>query len=263
MPGSDILILMKFLVDTHAHLCDTAFDADRAEVLERARGAGIKAIVAVGEDLADAEMNLRLADEYSMIRPAAGLYPTHISMELAEKMREFIRSNRNKIVAIGEVGLDYWIVKEEPDKEIQREIFRSFIELGKELALPLNVHSRSAGHYAVSELLNAGASRVQLHAFDGKLSAALPAVEAGFFFSMPPSIVRSEQKQRLAKMLPLSCLLIETDSPVLGPVPQERNEPANAVIAIKVIAELKGIAEEDVAEEIAENTRRLYGDVFS
>jgi TatD DNase family protein len=254
---------MKSIVDTHAHLCDTAFDADRAEVLERARGAGIKAIVAVGEDLADAEKNLRLADEYSMIRPAAGLYPTHLSLELAKKMREFIRSQRSRIVAIGEVGLDYWMVKEEPGKEIQREIFRSFIELSKELALPLNVHSRSAGRYAVTELLNAGASRVQLHAFDGKLSAALPAMEAGYFFSMPPSIMRSEQKQRLAKMLPLSCLLVETDSPVLGPVPQERNEPANATIAIKKIAELKGIAEEEVAEAVSDNARRLYGDVFS
>jgi TatD DNase family protein len=254
---------MESLVDTHAHMCDTAFDSDRAEVLERARAAGIAAVIAVGEDLSDAEKNLSLAGEHPMIRPAAGLYPTHISLELAENMRELIRSHRNQIVAIGEVGLDYWMVKEESDREIQREIFRRFIELGKELSLPLNVHSRSAGHYAVTELLDADAGGVQLHAFDGKISAALPAVEAGYFFSITPSIQRSEQKQKLARKLPLSCLLIETDSPVLGPVPQERNEPANAVIALKVIAELKGISEEEVAEAVADNTRRLYGNVFS
>jgi TatD DNase family protein len=112
-------------------------------------------------------------------------------------------------------------------------------------------------------LLELAASRVQLHAFDGKASTALPAVEAGFFFSIPPSVARSEQKQKLVKMLPLSCLLVETDSPVLGPNPQERNEPANALIAVKAIAELKGKNETEVLEAIAENTRRLYGDGLS
>lgn len=213
--------------------------------------------------MADAEKNLLLASKHSMIRPAAGLYPTHLDPDLAEKMRAFIRSHKDRLAAIGEVGLDYWIVKEESEREIQREIFRGFIELSKELALPLNVHSRSAGRHAVRVLLESTADRVQLHAFDGKLSAAMPAVEAGFFFSIPPSVVRSEQKQKLAKKLPLSCLLIETDSPVLGSVPQARNEPANALVALKMIAELKGITVDEAAEAVAENTWRLYGDSLS
>lgn len=254
---------MKPLIDTHAHLCDPVFDADREVVLERALGAGISAVIAVGEDLADAEKNLLLASKHSMIRPAAGLYPTHLDPGLAVKMHTLIRNHKDRLAAIGEVGLDYWIVKEESERETQREIFRGFIELSKELALPLNVHSRSAGRHVVSVLLESSADRVQLHAFDGKFSAAMPAVEAGFFFSIPPSVVRSEQKQKLAKRLPLSCLLIETDSPVLGPVPQERNEPANAPVALKMIAELKGITVDEAAEAVAENTRRLYGDSLS
>jgi len=254
---------MKSIIDTHAHLCDPVFDADREIVLERALRAGISAVIAVGEDLADAEKNLLLASKHSMIRPAAGLYPTHLDQDLAAKMRTFIRSHKDRLAAIGEVGLDYWMVKEESERETQREIFRGFIELSKELALPLNVHSRSAGRHAVSVLLESSADRVQLHAFDGKFSAAMPAIEAGFFFSIPPSVVRSEQKQKLAKKLPLSCLLIETDSPVLGPVPQERNEPANAPVALKMIAELKGITVDEAAEAVAENTRRLYGDCLS
>jgi TatD DNase family protein len=254
---------MKSIIDTHAHLCDSVFDADREVVLERALRAGLSTIIAVGEDLADAEKNLLLASKHSMIRPAAGLYPTHLDQDLAAKMRTFIRSHKDRLAAIGEVGLDYWMVKEESERETQREIFRGFIELSKELALPLNVHSRSAGRHAVSVLLESSADRVQLHAFDGKFSAAMPAIEAGFFFSIPPSVVRSEQKQKLAKKLPLSCLLIETDSPVLGPVPQERNEPANAPVALKMIAELKGITVDEAAEAVAENTRRLYGDCLS
>jgi TatD DNase family protein len=254
---------MKSIIDTHAHLCDPVFDADRQVVLERALKAGISAVIAVGEDLADAEKNLLLASTHSMIRPAAGLYPTHLDPDLAAKMRTFIHNHKDRLAAIGEVGLDYWIIKEESERETQREIFRGFIELSKELALPLNVHSRSAGRHVVSILLESSADRVQLHAFDGKFSAAMPAVEAGFFFSIPPSVVRSEQKQKLAKKLPLSCLLVETDSPVLGPMPQERNEPANAPVALKMIAELKGITVDEVAEAVAENAQRLYGDCLS
>jgi TatD DNase family protein len=133
------------LVDGHAHLCDPVFDADRDLVLARARQAGVAAVIAVGEDLADARRNLELARRHGMIRPAAGLYPTHLEMDQAAAMAAFIRANRSRLVAIGEVGLDYWVVKEASGKEIQREIFKLFIELSKELNLPLNIHSRSAG----------------------------------------------------------------------------------------------------------------------
>jgi TatD DNase family protein len=251
------------IIDTHAHLCDPIFDADRDIVLERARAAGVSVIIAVGETLADAERNLQLASQFPMIHPAAGLYPTDLDLNAAAQMHEFIRAHRNALIAIGEVGLDYWMVKEDADREIQREIFKGFIRLSKELKMPINVHSRSAGRHAIEMLLKENAAEVQLHAFDGKAASAIPAVEAGFFFSIPASIIRSEQKQKLVARLPLSCLLIETDSPVLGPYAQERNEPANARIAIQAIAEIKGIKEEEVIEIVAENQRRLYKDADS
>ena len=247
------------LVDVHAHICDPGFDKDRAEVLERARRAGVDAIIAVGENLADARKNLELAKRYPMLKPAAGLYPTYLDLNQAGDMADFIRQNRSILAAIGEVGLDYWAVKEEPDKERQREILKRFIELAQELNLPLNVHSRSAGRHAIALLLENNAVRVQMHAFDGKSGAALPAVEAGYFFSIPPSVARSRQKQKLVKRLPLSCLLIETDSPVLGPSPNERNEPANIRQSVKAIAALKDISEEAVIAAVSENTERLYG----
>jgi TatD DNase family protein len=89
----------------------------------------------------------------------------------------------------------------------------------------------------------------------------MPAVEAGYFFSIPPSIVRSRQKQKLVRQLPLSCLLLETDSPVLAPVAGERNEPANVIVSLEAVAEIKGIPTERLAELVAENTKRLYGDL--
>jgi TatD DNase family protein len=253
------MLLKPKLVDVHAHICDPSFDKDRDKVLERARDAGVGAIVAVGENLSDAQKNLELAKQYPMLKPAAGLYPTYLSLNQAREMAVFIRHNRTRLVAIGEVGLDYWIVKKDSEKELQREILKIFIELSKALDLPLNIHSRSAGRHAISVLLENSALRVQMHAFDGKPGSALPAVEAGYFFSIPPSVLRSRQKQKLVKRLPLACLLIETDSPVLGPSPNGRNEPANISLSVKAIAEIKEIDEEEVIAAVSENTQRLYG----
>ena len=251
----------KKLVDAHAHLCDPAFDNDRSEVLERARMTGVGAIIAVGENISDAGKNMDLAARHPMLRPAAGLYPTYLDFEQAEEMHRFIKKEREKLIAVGEVGLDYWAVKDEEEREVQKEIFKGFIRLAKNLNLPLNIHSRSAGRHAVSLLLESGATRVQMHAFDGRAGAALPAVEAGYFFSIPPSVIRSRQKQKLVKRLPLSCLLIETDSPVLGPIPGKRNEPANLITSIEVIAEIKNIRKDEIIEATSENTLKLYGNL--
>jgi TatD DNase family protein len=247
------------IVDTHAHLCDPLFDRDRQAILKKAQAVGLTAIVAVSENLSDALKILQLADRYPLVYAAAGLHPMHVDLKQAEEMRTFIRTERSRLVAIGEVGLDYWAVKDDSKKQLQRDIFSSFIDLSREVDLPLNVHSRSAGRHAIALLREHGARRVQLHAFDGKAASALPAVEAGYFFSIPPSVVRSPQKQKLVKRLPLSCLMIETDSPVLGPSREERNEPSNAVLSVKAIAELKNISKAKVMEAAYKNTCQLYG----
>jgi len=253
LPGKEA----PMLTDVHTHICDPVFDNDRTDVLKRACDAGISSVIAVGECLADARKNLALADIHPEILPAAGLYPTILNMDEASAVELFIRENRQRLIAIGEIGLDYWKVKDEADREVQAEIFRRFIRLGNELDLPLNIHSRSAGRQVIEMLLEADAKRVLLHAFGGKASTALPAVEAGYFFSIPPSIIRSRQKQKLTKRLPLSSILIETDSPVLGPNPDKRNEPSNAVIAINAIAELHDVSEDEVRVSVEENYNRL------
>jgi TatD DNase family protein len=247
-------------VDTHTHLCDPLFDKDREDVLKRARAVGVSAIVVVSETLSDVHRNLELAASYPLLWPAGGLYPTHLDLSEAEKIGSLMRKERHKFVAIGEVGLDYWVVKQESEREVQHEIFNEFIDLSIELNLPLNIHSRSAGRYAIDMLLVRRARKVQLHAFDGKAASALPAVEEGFFFSIPPSVIRSPQKQKLVKRIPLSNLLVETDSPVLGPSHEERNEPSNIMISVNAISEIKNVSKEEVLETVFENTYRLYGD---
>ena len=256
----DVSSELSGLTDCHAHLCDASFTGDLGEVLARASDAGVGAVVAVGETHADAERNLELAETYpGVVRPTAGLYPTHLDPAEAERVAGLIRRERPRLAGIGEVGLDRWKVRDERDLVVQREIFALFIDLSVELDLPLNVHSRSAGHYAIDLLRERGATRVQLHAFDGRAARAEPAVEAGYFFSVPPSVVRSPQKQKLVRRLPLSCLLLETDSPVLGPDRDQRNEPANAVVSLRAIAEIKGLPVSAAAAAVRENTARLYG----
>lgn len=247
------------LIDVHAHLADPVFDPDRDAVLERAGACGVEAVVTVGETLSEAYRILELAQLHREILPAIGLYPTHLDRAEAQALAALIRTRRTSLAAIGEVGLDHWKVQDEPDREVQREIFGLFVDLGLELDLPLNVHSRSAGRHAVAFLLERGAGRVLLHAFDGRAAAAAPAVEAGYFFSIPPSVVRSAQKQNLVRRLPLSSLLLETDSPVLGATPGVRNEPSELLVALRAVAELKQVPEEAVAEAVQENAIRLFG----
>ena len=171
--------MKQILVDTHAHLCAAEFDHDRDLVLQRAETVGVGSIILVGEDLQNARLNLELASQYPMLKPAAGLYPGILDQEQAVALGNFIRESRDDLVAIGEVGLDHWIVKTPEEKTVQLSIFREFIHLSREVDLPLNVHSRSAGRKVVALLMAEGAQRVQLHAFDAKASTAMPAVEAG------------------------------------------------------------------------------------
>ncbi|OCC15856.1 putative deoxyribonuclease YcfH [Dissulfuribacter thermophilus] len=250
------------LIDTHAHLTSEEFKDDLGQCLEIAERKGVKAVVSVSEDIEDAKEALRLSKKFPMVYAGAGLFPTHTDFEQAEEMFSFIRENAQNLVCIGEVGLDRWKVQDPGLREIQEEIFKGFIELSKETGLPLNCHSRSAGRKTIEILIEKGAQKVQLHAFDGKASIARLGEEAGFFFSIPPSVIRSRQKQKLVKALSLSSILIETDSPVLGPDPTVRNEPQNAIMVIEAIAEIKGEPKEKVEEFVGENTKRLYSGIF-
>lgn len=248
----------RHLTDCHAHLCDDAFRDDLEPVLTRAHREDVKRIVLVAETLDDCQSNLELAGKYPGLLMAAGLYPGNADSDAANAVAEFIAIHHRQLAGIGEVGLDFWLAKEDAARELQIEVLGIFIDLAKRFDLVLNVHSRSAGRQTIATLLSAGAPRVQMHGFDGKASTALSAVEAGYYFSIPPSIVRSRQKQKLVRQLPLSCLLLESDSPVLGPDPNLRNEPANIRIALAAIAAIKKLPVEAVEEAVCDNAARLY-----
>jgi TatD DNase family protein len=251
------------LFDAHAHLASPEFAGDLPEVLARAEGAGVRGIVAVAETLGEAEQTLALANRYSLVKPAAGLYPTILDLGAAEAVADFIRRHAAHLVALGEVGVDHWVVKDEAEWKMQEEVLGKFVALSNELGLPLNVHSRSAGRHCIAFLREQRARHVLLHAFDGKAGTAADGVEAGYFFSIPPSVVRSAQKQKLVRSLPMECIRLETDSPVLGPDPSVRNEPMNVRIACQAVADLKGVPAEDVVRITTENARRLFPRAFA
>lgn len=255
------------MIDCHAHLASPEFDADRDDVLDRAERAGVCRVLVVGEDLADDRRVLEVcARDPRRLAAAVGLHPDRFAEDRAAPsdaeiaaIEALARAERGRLVAIGEVGLDYWYVKSEARRAAQRAALERLAALAAELELPLNVHSRAAGHHALDVLAAAGARRVLCHAFDGKAGYAQRAHEAhGWTFSIPPSIVRSEQKQKLVRALPLEALALESDSPVLGPVPRTRNEPANLRLAAERIAELKGVGVERVREVTTANALRLF-----
>ena len=250
------------LVDAHAHLYAPQFADDLDEVVARAAHRGVQAVLCVSETVAEAERVIELADRHPLIKACAGLYPTILDRDAAAAMLDFIRQHQDRLVAIGEVGLDYWKVQDAADREVQRDILAQHIALSRELDLPLNVHSRSAGRHAIAWLRENGARHVLLHAFDGKAATARAGIEAGYYFSIPPSIVRSPQKQKLVRHLPLEHLLLESDAPVLGPEKDVRNEPCNVWLSCRHIATLKGVPVEEVARITTANAKRLFPRAF-
>ena len=256
------------MIDCHAHLAIADFDADREQVIQRARRAGVERIAVVGEDYEDSQRVLDVCARHSpTLSPCVGLHPDRFAEdrpcpddEDIEAVANCARDNGRRLVAIGEVGLDYWYVKTEERRAAQRACLERMAALANELGLPLNVHSRSAGRHTLDLLAGCGAQRVLMHAFDGKAGYAANAVEQhGYVFSIPPSVVRSPQKQKLVRRLPLEALALESDSPVLAPERGARNEPANLVHAVRCIAGLKGVSEDQVVEVTTQNARRLFG----
>ncbi|XP_072265946.1 putative deoxyribonuclease TATDN3 isoform X2 [Pyxicephalus adspersus] len=256
-------------VDCHCHLTAAEFNHDIDDILQGAKAAGVRALVGVAEHSAEFEKLIHLSRRNAgLVFPCLGVHP--VQAEASEQQRSatlkdledalpLIEQYKDELVAIGEVGLDFTprIASTDDQKEEQRQVFIKQIELAKHLGLPLNVHSRSAGRPTINLLKEQGAEKVLLHAFDGKPSVAMEGVKAGFFFSIPPSIIRSEQ-QKLVKQLPLENLCLETDSPALGPEKQVRNEPKNITCSAEYIAKIKGISLEEVIEVTTQNAINLF-----
>jgi TatD DNase family protein len=180
------------------------------------------------------------------------------SDDLIKKEIDFITKNKNKIVAIGEIGLDYYWVKNEHLLDRQRELFKQMIRLANSLNKPVIVHTRKAEEDSIKILEDEKANAVILHSFGGKLKLLPRILSNGWFLSVPPSIVRSSHFQELVKRTPITNLLTETDAPFLSPFKDRKNEPSFVKLTIDKIAELKNLTVEEVENNIFMNYQKIF-----
>ena len=254
------------LVDVHTHLESSRFDGDLDSVIERFKEAGGKVVINSGTDPKRNRATLELAKKYDCVRCSFGMYPVgdydappqvpseegNVDGELA-----WIEEHAGECVAIGEIGLDFDKGREGVEK--QKRLFRKMLEFAKRIGKSVVIHSRKAELEAIEILEEIGMKDVVMHCFCGRKSLVRRCVENGWFFSVPPAIMRWDNFKVLVEMVPLRQLLTETDAPYLSSVVGTRNEPVNVAVTIKEIARIKGLSEEKVTEQIFKNAVELFG----
>jgi TatD DNase family protein len=287
------------LTDTHCHLDFNKFDEDRDAVLQRAQEAGLRRMLIPGLDWASSLAALQLADSHPQIFAAVGYHPTDaekweetsytklksLIMESGSLLPEFQEQApglHNKIVAIGEIGLDYYWVKEAEKQAHQREILKQQLQLAREVSKPVIIHMREEndawfGQASMDliEIISAWHAGLRsknhrlaeapgvLHSYNGNLETAQKALDLNFFIGVtgPVTYKNAEEKRQIIRQLPIERLLIETDSPFLAPVPMrgKRNEPAFVIYIADKIAEIHMTTREQVEQITTANAARLFG----
>lgn len=252
------------LFDSHAHLYHERFTEDKNEVLERARENGVQYILNASGDPISCYDSVALAETEDMIYAAVGIHP-HEAKVFTEDTVELLRhlARKDKVVAIGEIGLDYYY--DHSEREIQRDVFRKQIRIAREVGLPIIVHDRDAHEDTLTILKEENAQDVGgvFHCFSGSVQMAREILKMGFYISMagPVTFKNSKKAPEVVGVVPEDRLLIETDCPYLSPEPKrgKRNEPGHVKYVAEKIAEIRGETFEQVAGYTTQNAKRLFG----
>lgn len=251
------------MIDSHCHVDFKVYNKNRQEVISHAQEK-LTAIVNSGATLGGNRRTLKLAEEYeNFIYPTLGFHPSNASKsdaKVIEQVLAEIHANIDIAVALGETGLDFNDLKGEEDKNKQIKLFEIFLDMAVEYQLPLVIHARDAEEKAL-EMVKKHPSIPQIifHCYGGDLKTAQNIIEEGYFISLSTIVCFSEHHQQLADNLPLSQLLTETDSPYLSPFKGQRNEPAFVEETVKIIAKVKSISMEEVANVTDANAREIFG----
>lgn len=251
------------LIDTHAHLEMSKFDKDRDEVIERALQNGIDAIIAVGINLEDSEKAIALAKSHDAVYATVGVHP-HDAKSIDTATYDSLKklAAREKVVAYGEIGLDFF--RDRSPRDIQINRFEEQLDLAVELNLPVVIHSRDA-HQETFEILEKHKENLRgvLHCFSGDYEMAKKYIDLGYYISIPGTITfpNAGKLVEVVEKIPMDSMLIETDSPFLAPVPKrgKRNEPAYVAYVAKKIYEIRRMTLEEVGIATSENARNLFG----
>ncbi|MBW3019743.1 TatD family hydrolase [Candidatus Woesearchaeota archaeon] len=251
-------------VDVHSHLDLKEYENNLDEVINKCKKNDVKIVITAGLDPESNRKALELSKKYEIIKCSLGIYPPdalcrETGCDVVSKVDEeidFIKKNKDSVVAIGEVGLDF--LDENSERESQIVVFKKMINLAKELEIPLIVHSRKAEKEVLDVLEECNAKKVILHCFSGKKNLIKRASDLKYSFSIPANVIRSEHFQALVKEVNINQLLTETDSPYLSPNKDEVNDPSSVILAVEKIAEIKGFDKEEVANNIFMNYQRLF-----
>jgi TatD DNase family protein len=252
------------LFDTHAHLNAVQFDEDREEVIQRALDEGVSHIVVVGFDRDTIKGALDLAEGYDFIYAAVGWHPVD-AIDMTEEDLKWIEelASHPKVVALGEMGLDYhW---DKSPKDIQRDVFRKQIQLAKKVDLPIVIHNREATEDVVRILEEENAEEVGgiMHCYSGSLEIAKRCMDMNFYISFggPVTFKNAKKPKEVAVEIPMDRILIETDCPFLSPHPLrgKRNESSYVKYIAEQIADLKGMSVEEFAQKTSDNAFHLFG----
>jgi TatD DNase family protein len=255
-------------IDSHAHIDGHKFAEDRDAVIQRALDSGVEVIVEIcnGDvERGSLEEGIAIAEHYPFIYAAVGLHPHDAKLwdgEMEARLKNLARSP--KVIAWGEIGLDFHYNHSEPD--VQRAVFRRQLEIAGELNLPVVIHSREANSETIDILRENRHSKEKrgiFHCFSGDMEMALAAIDLGFMISFAGSLTfkKAADLRTVAKELPLDRLLIETDCPFLTPEPHrgKRNEPSYVTQVARQIGELKGISADEIGRVTTDNFYRFYG----
>ncbi len=253
------------LIDTHAHLEDDKFDADRDEVVARAKTAGVIGIVAIGTTAANSATAIELANRYAEVYASVGIHPTNAATALSGDWDRVVElAQQDRVVALGETGLDrHW---DDTPFELQRDYFDRHLRLMQKTACPVVIHMRDCLADMVEMLREAqrrGPIYGVMHSYTGDAAAAAECCEMGLYISFAGMVTykKSQDLREVTAIVPADRILVETDSPYLAPEPLrgKRNEPANVVHTARVVAEARGLAFDEFAALSTANARRLFG----
>lgn len=247
------------MIDSHCHL--EMFKEELSDVVRRAYDSGVSTIVTVASDVESLDEVVKIAEQYPMVYATVGIHP-HDAKDFNDKVLKkiFELSRHPKVIAIGEIGLDYHY--DNSPREAQKSAFVRQLELARDLGLPVVVHSREAFDDTIKILKESGVSRGVLHCFSGNLSQAKKAIELGFLISISGVVTFKNAKKikEVAQFVPDDYLLIETDAPYLAPEPMrgKGNEPAFLIYTARELAELRGVTVEDIDRITTVNTYKLF-----
>ncbi|HXE95288.1 MAG TPA: TatD family hydrolase [Dongiaceae bacterium] len=251
------------LIDSHAHIYYRDFAGDFDDMLKRAEDNGVAAILVVGTDIESSRESVELAEKYPQLYAAVGIHP-HDAARVTDACSDVIRTlavSSNKVVAIGEIGLDFY--RDRSPRDEQEHVFRSFLRIAAELDKPVIIHDRDAHDRVMAILREEAVRKGVLHCFSGDAEMAREAAALGFHISIPGTITYpgNQSLRDVVRSVSIDRMLVETDCPYLTPVPHrgKRNEPAYVRLAAEKLAEVKGLTLDDVARITTKNAGDLFG----